>query len=111
MKLAKIVLPHLDNQQQGLLRQHVELRHALVERWGGYTSYVGEGGWKNDAGKVLTEGVTIYEIAMPLADVVRLRILASEVARDARQDCVMMVTPNGDVEFVKPRLDSTVDAA
>ena len=110
MKLAKLILPIRDNQYQMIEHVHAYLMQALVERWNGFTAYAGDGGWRRgDA--IIKEPVMIYEIAMPLADVVRLRTLASEIAREARQECVMMVTPNGDVEFVKPRLDLTVETA
>jgi hypothetical protein len=101
MKLARIILPIMDNQLRPLNRQHEELKDRLLADWGGYTVTDGRGAWLHE-GKVYAEQVMIYAVAMERADVVRFRTLAAEIARAARQECVMIVTPNDDVEFVKP---------
>jgi hypothetical protein len=111
MKLAKIILPITGNDGQLLERVHLYVRLQLIEKWNGFTVYDALGGWKRDDDVTLNERVKVYEIAMSLADVQRLRVFASQIARDAKQDCVMMVTPNGDVEFVQPRVDDEPEAA
>lgn len=101
MKLAQIILPLRDNNGESLTWQHAQLRHDLREAWGGYTAVDAEGSWANE-GRIMTEPVIVYHIAMERQDVIRLRELAASVAQAARQECVMIVTPCGDVEFVKP---------
>lgn len=104
MKLAKIVLPMLDNEGKELSDVHEHLMKRLLELWGGFTSYEGLGKWINKQ-KVYAERVIVYDIAMERQDVVRLRTLALSICVQARQESVMIVTPNGDVEFVHPAVD------
>ena len=101
MKLAAIILPIADNEGRSLFHQHEQLKHELLAKWGGYTTTDGRGAWQSQ-NRVVAEPVLKYEVAMERADVVAFRVLASSVAHAARQECVMIVTPNGDVEFVKP---------
>ena len=103
MKLARIILPERCNQNYMLTLVHSDLRRRLVADYGGCTRTVGEGSWTNDDGEIKHERVYIYDVAMERAAVQDFRALAAEIAADARQDCVMIVTPQGDVEFVKPR--------
>lgn len=102
MKLAKLVVPVRDNEGRLLDLVHHSLRVDAIEKWGGFTAHNALGGWRRPDGLTLNEPVMVYEIAMSMADVVNFRSFVRDVAREARQDCVMMVTPNGDVEFVKP---------
>lgn len=102
MKLAQIILPIVDNAGKELFFEHGRLKHELMANWGGYTQVHGNGAWKSEADGVIAEPVVVYSIAMPLADVVKFREIARGVAKSARQQCVMIVTPNGDVEFVAP---------
>lgn len=106
MKLAQIILPEADNKGEPLLFQHQKLKSHLLSRWGGFTSTAGSGGWLRERDNtIVAEPVQIYSVAMERADVTHFRELARQVARDAGQECVMIVTPNGDVEFVKPKGD------
>ena len=100
MKLAKIVLPVLDNAGHDLWDAHRGLQTILINEFGGFTSYEGLGGWRNLHGKLFKERVVIYDVAMERAAAPKLREIAGHLARDARQESVMIVTPNGDVEFV-----------
>lgn len=100
MKLAKIILPVLDNQGKDLFEVHRELQAALLGEFGGYTSFEGVGGWRNLHGKLYKERVIIYEVAMERAKAIELRCIAEIVVTKARQESVMIVTPCGDVEFV-----------
>lgn len=102
MKLARITLPDRDNEGKTLFVEHRHLQHIIVELWGGYTCHGAGGAWAKDPETVVRESVVVYEIAMERADVLKLREVARKVCVEARQECVMIVTPNGDVEFVKP---------
>ena len=101
MKLARIILPERDNNNGSLSWQHQALQDILVARYGGFTMTKGFGAWAND-GTIKREPVWVYDVAMERAAVVDFRKLAADTARDAAQECVMIVTPQGDVEFVKP---------
>lgn len=103
MKLAKIILPMNGNDGQDLWSVHQKLKHGLLDRWGGYTSSIGTGAWLPPGGLVQTESHHRYEVAMERADVCAFRDLAAEIASLAGQHSVMIVTPCGDVEFVKPK--------
>lgn len=105
MKLASIILPLLDNEGNDLFREHQSLKHFLLSKWGGYTSYETVGGWKGRNGMVEGEQAVRYDVAMDRADVCAFRDMAIEVCRNAHQEAVMIVTPKGDVEFVHPRAD------
>lgn len=102
MKLARIILPERDNDNQSLAWQHQALQDQLIANFGGYTMTKGHGAWARPDGTTQRETVQVYDIAMERADTPTLRAIVADIARDAKQDCVMMVTPNGDVEFVKP---------
>ena len=110
MKLAKLVLPLLDNAGRDLFEVHRELQHELLKTWGGYTSTEGVGGWRNGHGKLFNERVLIYAVAMERADAPKLRALGVAFATKARQESVMIVTPNGDVEFVHAMKESLIHA-
>lgn len=103
MKLAKLVLPTRDNVLTSMWGEHQDVRAMLADAFGGYTQTMGAGGWKRPDGKVQVEPVVVYDIAMERAAVIKLRDIAAEVAKLCRQGCVMIVTPNGDVEFIKPK--------
>lgn len=109
MKCARIILPERDNDNQTLAWQHQALQDQLIANFGGFTMTKGHGGWQQPHGSIVREAVQVYDIAMERADTPTLRRIAGQVAADARQDCVMMVTPNGDVEFVKPVQLETVN--
>jgi hypothetical protein len=102
MKLATIILPVADNKGDDLFFQHEQLKRGLLSRWGGYTVTQGHGSWLSPRNEIVSEPVRIYHVAMERADVIALRTLAASVAHYARQFSVMIVTPCGDVEFVKP---------
>jgi len=100
MKLAKIILPLLDNSGRDLFYEHQQLQKELLEIWGGFTRIEGAGQWKSPGGKVYAENVMIYEVAMGHSDAIHLRALAERVATYARQQSVMVVLPSGEVEFI-----------
>jgi hypothetical protein len=101
MKLAHLILPLADNAGTPLDLVHAELRGQIGSVFGGYTCFEGHGAW-HTAREVIREPVMVYMIAMERADCPKLRSLAQWVAGAARQESVMIVTPNGDVDFVHP---------
>lgn len=108
MKLAQIILPKQTNIQMGcgdttLYYAHNQLELDLAKKWGGYTAYEAKGFWQDPEGNGHFEMVVVYQVAMERADVIHLRELAAETCAAAKQQCVMIVTPNGDVEFIKPK--------
>jgi hypothetical protein len=101
MKTGQLILPLYDNNGHSLSIVHADLRAQLRQLFGGFTAYEGTGSWASDNG-VVNEPVMVYLIAMERQRGPELRRLAGIMAREACQACVMIVTPNGDVEFVKP---------
>lgn len=103
MKLAQIVLPKYDNNGRPLFMEHEQLKHDLLKAWGGYTSTEAFGSWLPGADlPPKAEASVVYAIAMERADVTKLRDMAAKLAKQCRQDSVMIVTPCGDVAFIRP---------
>ena len=111
MKIASIILPLLDNDGRDLFMLHQQLKHDLLTRWGGYTSYETIGGWRGATGMIEGEKAIKYEVAMPLGDVVTLREMAARYAFLAGQEAVMIVTPQGEVCFIHPIENNSQSAA
>lgn len=76
--------------------------HNITKRFGGYTLTHATGAWRNGE-KTLIEYVLRYEIAMydTPENAATLRDIATWAGKALRQQCVMIVLPNGDVEFVQ----------
>lgn len=106
MKLAQIILPA----QPHLHNCHLWLEQQLFTTWNGYTAVVGKGAWEDEEGCGAYEPVVIYHVAMAHADVIKLRKLAVQLANLSKEKCIMIVTPNGDVEFVKPSENNLLTA-
>lgn len=105
MKLAQLILPEQDNNGKALIQEHKDLQRALCFDFGGFTKLHGVGGWvdpddSNPTTAIKRELVVVYHIAMERAAVPKLRSTAAWIGRLARQKCVMIVTPGGDVEMV-----------
>lgn len=100
MKLAQIILPEWTNEKRPLFLEHALLRSLLLDAFSGYTEVHGMGCWRNGETDQ-REPVVVYSIAMERAAVIQLRGIAQRMCREAKQECVMIVTPCGDVEFVK----------
>ena len=112
MKLARITLPAAGNLGADLWHEHQLLKQTILNHWGGYTSFHADGAWlPPGADRPQAERVVVYEVAMALGDAPKLRAVAARFARICDQQCVMIVTPNGDVDFVKPELTATADPA
>lgn len=97
MKLAQIVFP----KHPHLYATHNWLEANIIANWNGYTAFPARGMWQDANGDGHFEEVIVYQVAMERADVIKLRHLAAEAAKLGAQQCVMIVTPQGDVEFVK----------
>lgn len=106
MKLAQIILPQIGNDGTDLWRVHENFKHELLTRWGGFTAHEARGAWLDDRNTIQAEPVVVYLVAMELGAVLELRDMARRIASEAKQKCVMIVTPQGDVDFVKPENNS-----
>lgn len=102
MKLAQLILPKFDNAGKSLTWEHAQLQNDLRDQFGGFTWWEGQGSWR-DGQRIVNDEVIVYSIAMELGAVLLLKTLARAVCVAARQECVMIVTPNGDVDFVRPK--------
>lgn len=110
MKLASIILPHAGNNSADLFMVHQLLKHELLKTWGGYTSYETIGAWRGaDEFEIVGEKAIKYEIAMDRADTPKFRTLALFIGYKAQQEAVMIVTANGDVEFLHPAKEGLTD--
>ena len=101
MKLAQITLP----KGHHLYPSHIWLENQLIERWKGYTAHSAKGAWV-DGGNGVFEEVIVYSVAMERADVIHFRSMAQELCAMSKEQCIMIVTPNGDVEFVKAKAET-----
>jgi hypothetical protein len=99
MREARIILPH----NSKILSVHEWLRRTLVDEFGGYTWTSGTGAWCDERGEVVQEPVWIYDVAVPDCSLLthsRLHKIAETAAILARQDCVYLRLPSGEVRFV-----------
>lgn len=99
MKMAQITMPKSHDTMPALLW----LEREIVQRWKGYTNWLANGFWEDPEGNGFYEEVIVFQVAMERADVIHLREVAAELAARGDQQCVMIVTPNGDVEFIKAK--------
>ena len=82
-------------------RIHEAMAARLIETYGGYTSYVGRGGWLDD-GAPNTEHVVIYDIAIDSTQNhwAKLRQIALDTGRALRQKAVYIRFADGGVEII-----------
>lgn len=102
MRIASIVLPNADNDGASLADCHATLRALLVDSFDGYTAVASQGGWRDSSdGKLYEESGTLYTVAMDATDSNESKLLAIArmVGTMARQVCVMVTLPSGDVVF------------
>ena len=104
-RIAQIILPKADNDGNSLTWHHVQYQKAFAHCYGGFTAYDVHGGWMHE-GRVMQDASVSYHIAMHdddgdmSGDVVKLRQLAQAAAKELKQECIFIVLPCGDVEFV-----------
>jgi hypothetical protein len=108
MREGRIILPVNGNDGEPLLQVHVALRKALVQEFGGFTAVDGAGGWVNADGVLVSEPVTVYDVAGDYPMNYALRSIAAEFATLAGQDCVYCRDFDGNVELVAPAKFSAV---
>ena len=99
-RIAQIILPKTDNDGNSLVWQHEQYQKAFCAIYGGYTSYEVQGGWMNDEGKLYRDESIAYHIAMDDMGTIKLRALAQAAAHELKQECIFIVLPNGNVEFI-----------
>lgn len=65
---------------------------GMIDIFGGCTSFQGQGSWKDDKGKVISENVTVvYSYGTPgHVNETHLRQLAAHLCSKAGQDCVLV---------------------
>ena len=89
MREARIIAPIAN------LAARVRLEESLTNAFGGWTKYAGIGYWHGQR-----ECIAIYDIAVDSGRELILRVIAGRFCRDAKQECVYLRLPNGNVEFV-----------
>ena len=72
MYLVQILLPLYDNAGQAFdVREYVELRSELADRFGGVTAYTrapARGVWKGDSGATTRDDIVIFEVMTEVLD-------------------------------------------
>lgn len=101
-RIAQIILPKQDNDGKSLTWAHDIYQKAFCSAFGGFTAYDVRGGWMNDKGILYQDESVSYHIAMDdtFANAEKLRGLAKAAALECRQECIFIVLPSGDVEFI-----------
>lgn len=101
MREARIILP---NCMPDCVNANRWLETEIVRCFGGCTRSFGFGSWVDDEGCVISEPISIYDIAVPDIQASRSALfrMAWTVADMAKQDCVYLRFPDGEVQLVKP---------
>ena len=103
MNRLTITVPKADNDGRLIPPKLFDwLEDELVRVYGGWTRVKVRGGWKNDAGDIISEESFRYDILTSMGSI-RLEFLAAEVARRWKQETVLVTwEPHITVGFVKP---------
>lgn len=73
----------------------------VAQRFGGYTAYIGKGGWTDPStSDLVEEACLVLDVATTPSRLVELRALCVDLCRIAEQTEVLLVYPNGDVEAI-----------
>lgn len=101
-RIAQIILPKSDNDGKSLTWVHSQYQKTFCIVFGGFTAYDIRGGWMDDSGRIYQDESVSYHIAMEDTEGERnrLRGLASAARLECKQECIFIVLPNGNVEFV-----------
>ena len=99
-RIAQIILPKFDNDGKSLAWCHEQYQKAFCVCFGGYTAYNVRGGWMNDDGELYRDESIAYHIAMDDMGPIKLRALAQAAAHELKQECIFIVLPSGEVEFI-----------
>lgn len=76
-----------------------EIKRALSEKFGGYTTYDAQGGWINEEGELIDEPVKVYETYTDNARYSVFRSIAHNVRVTTGEDAVMF-TINNESHFI-----------
>jgi hypothetical protein len=104
MKEAKIILPvYPERMSMGeATKLHGHLQKRLATTFGGFTATEGDGGWIDDAGKLITERVRVYVVANQgdEGEAAKLRNIARWLAKESGEDCIYIRYADGEVELM-----------
>lgn len=102
MRVAYFLLPVTHHRGERYDPAHQEARGALVREFGGYTASNVRGAWKSPDGPVLYDNSVKYEVAADWTEPQRakLRNIAERAGWDAKQQSVMLVDSDGEVQFI-----------
>lgn len=95
----------LRKEYQVICPDHIEAlttaKRAAVAMFGGYTVIPGNGGWIDDAGKLIEEPVHVLLIAAEPCEATAIRIeaIADLIGRIAKQQCVYWRDSDGNVQL------------
>ncbi len=101
---ARIIVPRNDNDGRPLGAVIAAFESMCCRQFGGFTRAESFGVWfDNSAQRVIAESVFAYDIACDLSSdtAVKLRHLAVNLLRDARQSAIYLRYPNGVIEIVE----------
>jgi hypothetical protein len=102
MREAMLICPIVGNDGAPLTRVIQAVQDQLVDAFGGCTSSLASGAWRDPDGRIVTEAVRQFVVACEPsldADIALLNI-AYEYGSRAKQQCVYIRYANGDVETV-----------
>lgn len=99
LREAKLICPMNANDGTPLIHVHNGVRSALINSFGGSTELTAHGTWADDNGKIIAEPVIVFHVAC--ADNLETRdildSIADQIGYKARQYCVYVQYPSGDV--------------
>ena len=94
MYLVQILLPLYDNAGQAFdVREYVELRSELADRFGGVTAYTrapARGVWKGDSGATTRDDIVIFEVMTEVLDREWWTTFRKQLEGRFRQDSVIV---------------------
>ena len=100
---VRLIIPNVSDDTQIALYEE-----AIADIAGGFTSWQGVGGWKDENGDLIVEYVTVVDTSLQGGDCMPtslalsdLRYLAKRIARELNQKSVYL-SIDGKVEYVKP---------
>lgn len=94
MKLVQLFLPAFyPDKEPASLRQLLELRNELADKFGGITTYTrspAQGLWKETEEKTVKDDIIIYEVLVERMDLFWWRTLKQRLEAEFRQDEIMI---------------------
>ena len=78
------------------------LRTTLLDAFGGYTEHEATGAWRDEfTGKVYYDHNSVFTVGAFVEHTAKIREIAAQAGREAKQESVYIRMPDGAVEFVK----------